>query len=882
MPTLLWPRSEVVQLVIPQLASAGRQLSNKLVLSVISELRGAVTVEGRLSYDRWLIGAKSLLKWNDHCIQLFWDMLLVAVGYLWTTDDGSYGEFQPDGLQNMETTSENMATVSLEHLALFLLLHVVDRTGSQSTFEGLRAQYAQDTMWPLAHNGSSTSGAYIEMSAQPASPPSSSGDHSPQSKAGGRGQGLPGAPRSPTSRGGSGSSNGSSVAPSSPTRASTLAAPSPKSPIRSHLGLASPRASQGRSHRQHLLWLRQKVPVILKALALCDSSTSILASESARFGADTPYDSATEDDRSEGVAVLEDCELSMRAVDSLALLLVGARNIEGIAPALSTLVPAWRTAPESSTDSISSLRGSRGFDGSVRGSFEMMDGSDGLRLPALELAQWLDRYLGVNDVQYPVASAASRSPRAISPMGALAASAREDGAQPLVLLDGEIAIDRGPAQGGGALRTSPGIQGAASGRSLQPPVSDMPPVTAQQPVLLLTQTATVGRVRPTALAYRSATVIYVAQDTATPLPSNAQPSAAQMRSAWSDATIGEGRSVAVPVRADGSGAGASMSMSSSLDGPELLQGPAASSSPGATSWTSPYGPGLPHCAVSFSSRAALYLLSPYASASITSCSDCDIVLGAVAGVVVVSGCERVRLSVACRKLVAHSCLDCEFFVGCLTPSVVAGDCRGLLVAPLNVAYRQQRKHLQMAGLHALLGAPPAAMDAQPPLLQLQLGKSDSANVWMSLCDANACLDAITTAGSPSGYALDATGSTLLPVPAPAVAAVMVPTRFQCIDVPFSAEYVPTTQGPVSLPPLYFHAWMARLQALRQLQAACDATRSGNATSGGSEGLAVRQLALTTQFLDWVNSTGRAQQVLDLIRLDAKQLNQQQPPVSELR
>jgi hypothetical protein len=54
------------------------------------------------------------------------------------------------------------------------------------------------------------------------------------------------------------------------------------------------------------------------------------------------------------------------------------------------------------------------------------------------------------------------------------------------------------------------------------------------------------------------------------------------------------------------------------------------------------------------------------------------VIGAVAGVVVVSGCERLRLSVACRKLVAHNCLECEFSVATLSPSIISGDTRSLV------------------------------------------------------------------------------------------------------------------------------------------------------------------------------------------------------------
>ena len=86
-----------------------------------------------------------------------------------------------------------------------------------------------------------------------------------------------------------------------------------------------------------------------------------------------------------------------------------------------------------------------------------------------------------------------------------------------------------------------------------------------------------------------------------------------------------------------------------------------------------YGPVL----LSNCIRTNLYLLSPYTFASVSSCSDSEVVLGAVAGVVVMSGCERVQLTVACRKLILWNCKDCDLKVATLTPTIVSGDCRGL-------------------------------------------------------------------------------------------------------------------------------------------------------------------------------------------------------------
>jgi hypothetical protein len=79
---VFWPRQEVLQLIIQQLAnSGGKILSNELVLSVIRQLAKVQTPEGSISFDRWLVVAKDLLRWNDSCLQLFWEMLLLALTY---------------------------------------------------------------------------------------------------------------------------------------------------------------------------------------------------------------------------------------------------------------------------------------------------------------------------------------------------------------------------------------------------------------------------------------------------------------------------------------------------------------------------------------------------------------------------------------------------------------------------------------------------------------------------------------------------------------------------------------------------------------------------------------------------------------------------------
>lgn len=86
---------------------------------------------------------------------------------------------------------------------------------------------------------------------------------------------------------------------------------------------------------------------------------------------------------------------------------------------------------------------------------------------------------------------------------------------------------------------------------------------------------------------------------------------------------------------------------------------------------------LPPLHVTTSQGAHMLFLSAYSCASIINCSDCEIVIGAVSGAVVLRGCERIKITVACRKLIVHNCLECEIYLATLSLSVIAGDSRSL-------------------------------------------------------------------------------------------------------------------------------------------------------------------------------------------------------------
>lgn len=93
---------------------------------------------------------------------------------------------------------------------------------------------------------------------------------------------------------------------------------------------------------------------------------------------------------------------------------------------------------------------------------------------------------------------------------------------------------------------------------------------------------------------------------------------------------------------------------------------------------------LPSLSVTASQGGYMHFLSAYSCVSITNCSDCEIVVGAVSGAVVLNSCERIKLTVACKKLIVQNCLECDLSVATLSASVIAGDSRSLIFGTLPV------------------------------------------------------------------------------------------------------------------------------------------------------------------------------------------------------
>lgn len=204
---------------------------------------------------------------------------------------------------------------------------------------------------------------------------------------------------------------------------------------------------------------------------------------------------------------------------------------------------------------------------------------------------------------------------------------------------------------------------------------------------------------------------------------------------------------------------------------------------------------LPQLFVSYCSKSRLYMLSPYYSACITGCLDSDIVISSVFGAVIVNGCERLKLTVCCRKLIVINCLECEFNLATMSSTIVLGDSRNLIFGPYNTCFRSLRQHLKLTELTGLLNdnknnRPSHMMDDDD---NSTASKSFGSNLWSSVCDVNACLEALTN-GNQNGNDFDFDSESVyygaLPTtPSSAIAAVQLSEKFHVINIPSKTEHV---------------------------------------------------------------------------------------------
>jgi len=97
-----------------------------------------------------------------------------------------------------------------------------------------------------------------------------------------------------------------------------------------------------------------------------------------------------------------------------------------------------------------------------------------------------------------------------------------------------------------------------------------------------------------------------------------------------------------------------------------------------------------------------YLLQPFEHATVAACTDCTIVIGAVAGLLHVVDCERTTITSAARRVVVSNSFDVVHYLFTPSPPLLVGDNRGCQFAPYNTYYEGLRDDLLATGLAATL------------------------------------------------------------------------------------------------------------------------------------------------------------------------------------
>jgi hypothetical protein len=130
-------------------------------------------------------------------------------------------------------------------------------------------------------------------------------------------------------------------------------------------------------------------------------------------------------------------------------------------------------------------------------------------------------------------------------------------------------------------------------------------------------------------------------------------------------------------------------------------GSAASSASGGAnlSHVSPAGR-LHDLAINDCSDAHFYLLQPFEHATISGCTGCTIIVGAVAGLLHVIDCEKTQITTASRRVLVSNSSDVQMCMFSPSSPLLVGDNRSCQFAPYNTYYDGLREDLLATGLAA--------------------------------------------------------------------------------------------------------------------------------------------------------------------------------------
>lgn len=104
--------------------------------------------------------------------------------------------------------------------------------------------------------------------------------------------------------------------------------------------------------------------------------------------------------------------------------------------------------------------------------------------------------------------------------------------------------------------------------------------------------------------------------------------------------------------------------------------------------------------ISDCSDVHMYLLQPFEHVTLAACTNCTVVVGAVAGMLHVVDCEKTKITSAARRILVSNSSDVQLNVFTPSPPLLVGDNRTCQLAPYNTYYDGLREDLLATGLGA--------------------------------------------------------------------------------------------------------------------------------------------------------------------------------------
>jgi len=320
--------------------------------------------------------------------------------------------------------------------------------------------------------------------------------------------------------------------------------------------------------------------------------------------------------------------------------------------------------------------------------------------------------------------------------------------------------------------------------------------------------------------------------------------------------------------------------------------------------------------VSGCSDAHIYLLQPFEHATISVCTGCTIVVGAVAGLLHVVDCERTSITSAARRVLVSNCYDVTHHIFTPSPPLLVGDNRNCQFAPYNTYYDGLREDLLATGLAAALVSQDQSIVSDPlcgPALQCASNKWKQPVELAKMCDLLQAQSIAPRSTSPipgsSPGADDKAFSNSTHDDAVKIPTLVPASEFQVLFVPFLGEAtkerrlrqetnadestiltassedntsissIPKHGGigsiychnladvlqlsPFRLPTEYERRALVKADRMKSLQQAIQ-------TDLDQEQQVKLEEELNSGFREWLVSSGNLRQVLDLVHLESKE------------